>query len=111
MQFTFPVIFLPPQRPALFPTYLHTVLHQYILDIRKLPKEKNLERGRDITGLLEVNVQGGCLMEKEASRDAFDFARDVIGSPRRRTIIDMFDVIVLKCIIIPLFVSLEMFSV
>ena len=60
---------------------------------------------------LEVPVQGSCLMEIDASRQAFGFARDVIGSTRRCTIIDKFIVIVLKCIMTPSFVSLDMFHV
>ena len=50
-------------------------------------------------------------MERDASREAFGFARDVIGSTRRRTIVDKLAVIVLKRIMTPLFVFLEMFDV
>ena len=65
----------------------------------------------DITGLLEVTVPGICLTEIDASREAFGFARDVIGSTRRCTIDDKFVVIVLKRIMTPSFVSLDMFHV
>ena len=61
-----------------------------------MQKKKKLSREEDITGLLEVNVQGSYLMEKDASREAFVFARDVIGSSRRCTIVNKFIVIVLK---------------
>ena len=67
--------------------------HQYLLDISILPKNKKLNREGDITGLLEVNVQGSCLMEIDASREAFGFARDVIGSTRGCTIVNKFIVI------------------
>ena len=48
-------------------------------------------------------------MEKYSSRDAFGFARDVIGSTRRCTIVNKFIVIILKYIMTPSFVSLDMF--
>ena len=47
----------------------------------------------DITGLLEFTVQGVCLMEIYASRKAFGFTRNLIGSTRRRTIVDKMAVI------------------
>ena len=50
-------------------------------------------------------------MEIYASREAFGFARDVIGSTRRFTIVDKFAVIFLKLIITPSFVSLDVFHV
>ena len=101
VHFRFPFLFIPPQRSALFPTWLSTVPHQYLLDLRILPKKKKLNRERDITGLLEVNAQGSFPMEINASREAFGFARDVIGSTRRCTIVDKFVVIVLKRITTP----------
>ena len=76
-----------------------------------LPKKKKLNRERDTIGLLEVTVQGSFLMKKYASREAFVFARDVIGSKRMCTIVDKFVVIILKRIMTPLFVSLDMFHV
>ena len=85
--------------------------HQYLLDISILQKKKKLNREGDITGLLEVTVQGSCLMERYASREAFGFARDVIRSTIRCTIVDNFVVNVLKRIMTPLFVSLDMFHV
>ena len=72
-------------------------------------KKKKLNRKGDITGLLEVTFQVSCLMEIYASREAFGFARDVIGSTRRFTIVDKFVVIVLKRIMNPSFFSLDMF--
>ena len=59
-----------------------------------LPKKKKLNMEGDITGLLEVTVQGSCLMKKYASREAFGFASNVIGSTRRCTIVKNFTVIV-----------------
>ena len=50
-------------------------------------------------------------MEIDASREAFGFARDVIGSTRGCTIVNKFIVIVLKCIMTHSFVSLDMFVV
>ena len=76
-----------------------------------LHKKKKLSKEGDITGSLEITVQIGFLMEKYASREAFDFARDVIGSTRGCTIVNKFIVIVLKCIMTPSFVSLDMFVV
>ena len=58
-------------------------------------KEKKLEREGDIIDLLEVTVQGGCLMERYASIEPFGFTRDVIGSTRRRTIVNKLAVIFL----------------
>ena len=55
------------------------MLHQYLLDLSILPKEKKLEREGDITGLLEVTVQGVSLMGKYYSREDFGFARYLIG--------------------------------
>ena len=75
------------------------------------PKKKKLKREGDITILLEVTVQVILPIEIYASREAFGFARDVIGSTRRCTIVYKFVVIVLKCITTPLFVSLDMFHV
>ena len=85
--------------------------HQYLLDISIFTKNKKLNREGDITGLLEVNFQGSCLMEIDVSREAFGFARDVIVSTRRYTIAEKFVAIVLKRIMTPLFVSLDMFNV
>ena len=65
------------------------------MDLRILPKDKNLEREGYITGLLEVTVQGGCLMERDVSREAFVFARDVLVSTRRPTIFNKLAMIVL----------------
>ena len=76
-----------------------------------MPKKKRLNREGDITGLLEVTVQGIFLMGKYASREAFGFARYVIGSTRRCTIVNKFIVIVLKHIMTPSFLSLDMFAV
>ena len=70
--------------------------HQYLLDLIILHKKKKLSKEGDITGSLEVTVQGSCLMEKDASREAFGFARDVIGSTIGCTIADKFIVIFLE---------------
>ena len=81
----FTVLFLHPQQSELCPTLLSTVPTQYLLDISILTKKKKLKRKRYITELLEVSVQGSCLMEIYASRETFVFARDAIGSIRRCT--------------------------
>ena len=83
----------------------------YLLHLSIFPKKKKINREGDTTGLVEVTDQGSCLMEKDASREDFGFARDIIGSTRRCTIVNKFIVIVLKYIINPLFVSLDMFAV
>ena len=85
--------------------------HQYPLDLSILQKKKKLSIEGDITGLLEVTVQGSCLMEKYVSTETFGFARDVIGSTRRCTIVNKFTVIVLKYIMTPSFISLDIFVV
>ena len=82
-----------------------------LLDLSILLKKKNLNREGDITGLVEVTVQGICLVLKDASREAFGFSRDVISSTRGCTIVNKFIVIVLKCIMTPSFASLDMFFV
>ena len=64
-----------------------------------------------ITGSLEVTVKESYLMEKYSSREAFGFARDVIGSTRGCTIVDKFIIIVFQCIMNHSFVSLDMFVI
>ena len=55
-----------------------------------MPKNKKPSWEEDITGLLEVNVHGSCLMERDAYREAFGFAMDVIVSTIKGcTIVDM----------------------
>ena len=85
--------------------------HQYLLDLSILQKKKKLSKEGDITGSVEVTVHGSCLMEKDASREAFGFARDVIGSTVGCNIVDKFIVIVLEYIMPHSFVSLDMFVV
>ena len=66
----------------------------------------------DIIGLLEVTVQGSCLMERDAYNEAFGFATDVVVSTIKGcTIVNMLIVTVLQCIMTHLFVSLDMFVV
>ena len=64
-----------------------------------------------MTSLLGVTVQGSCLMGKDSSREAFGFARYEIGSTRGCTIVNKFILNVLKSIMTPSFVSLDMFVV
>ena len=80
------------------------------IDISILLKDKKLERYGDITGFLEVTVQGGYLMEQDTSRDAFGFTMDVIGSTRRTTIVNKLVVIFLQHIMTPLFTPLDRFA-
>ena len=77
----------------------------YILDLSIFLKKKQLNREGDIIGLLEVIVQGSCLMEKYASRKALGLAREIIYPTSRCTIVNKFIVIVLKCIMTPSFVT------
>ena len=111
MHFNFLVVFIPPQLSALFTTWLSIVPQLYLLDLRIFPEKKKLNREGDTTGLVGVTVQGSCLMEKYAFREAFGFARDVIGSTRGFNIVKKLIVIFLKCIMTTLFVSLDMFVV
>ena len=90
MHFIFTNMLLLPQRSALFPTKISTVLHRLpilqwllLLDLIILLKKKKLEREGDITGLIEVTVMGVCIMERDASREPFGFAMDVLGSTRK----------------------------
>ena len=84
----------------------------YLLDLRFFPKKKKLNWEGDITGLLDVNVHGIFLMEIDYSREAFDFATDVMVSTIKGcTIFDMFIVTVLQCIMTHSFVSLDIFVV
>ena len=50
-------------------------------------------------------------MERYASREAFGFSRDLLGSIRRRIIVNKLALIFLQRIITPFSVSLDMFSV
>ena len=111
VHFNFLVVFLPPQLSALFATRIKIVPQLYLLDLRKLSKKRKLNRAGDTTGLVYVTVQGSCLMEKYTSREAFGFARDVIGSTIGCTIVNKFIVIVLKFTMTHSFVSLDMFVV
>ena len=66
----------------------------------------------DIIGLLEVTVQGSCLTERDAYREAFGFATDVMVSTIKWcTIVDNFIVTILQCIMTHSFVSFDMFVV
>ena len=76
-----------------------------------MQRKNKLRREGDKTGLLEVTVQGSFLMEKDTYREAFGFARDEIVSTRRCTIVSKFIVIVLKYVMTPSFVSLDIIVV
>ena len=71
------------------------MLHQYLLDLSIFTKDNSLEREVYITGLLEVTVQGVCLTEIDAAREAFIFTRVIIGSTRRNTSVNKLAMIVL----------------
>ena len=76
------------------------------------PKKKKPSWEGDITGLLDVTVQGSCLTERDAYREASGFAMDVrVSTIKGCTIVDMFIVTVLQCIMTHSFVSLDMFVV
>ena len=78
------------------------------MDLSIILKEKKLEREVYITGLPEVTVQGGCLIEIFTSTYANVFAMDIIGSTTRPIIVNKLVVIVLNVIMTPLLVSLDM---
>ena len=111
VHFNFQVLFLLSHLAALFLTWLSTGPQLYLLDLSIFPKKNNLNKKGGTTDLLEVTAQGSCLMEKDASREVFGIARDVIGSTRGCTFVNKFIVIVLKCIMTPFFVYLDMFVV
>ena len=73
-------------------------------------KERKIGREVDITSLVEVTIKGDCLTERDESREAFGFAKDVIGSTRRPTLVNKLAVIVLKCIMNPSLISLDMLA-
>ena len=76
------------------------------------PKKKKPSWEGDIKGLLEVNFQGSCLTVRDENREAFGFSTDVMVSTIKGcTIVDMFIVTVLQCIMTHSFVSLDMFVV
>ena len=81
------------------------------MDLIIFLKKKKLNRGGDITGLLDFTVKGSFLMKIYASIEAFVFAMYIIGSKRRCTIVNNFVLIVFKLIVNHLFVSLDMFDV
>ena len=87
------------------------MLHQYLLDLSILPKEKKLEREGDITGLLEVTIKGCFPMERYTSREKFGFERYLIVSTIRRTIVNKLVMIFLQHIMTLSFISLDMFTV
>ena len=64
----------------------------------------------DITGLIEVTVEVGFLMQIDASREDFGFSMDVLGSTIRPTTVNKLAVIVFQHIITPSFVSIGMFA-
>ena len=75
-------------------------------------KKKKPSWEGDITGLLEVTVQGSFLTERDAYREAFGFATDVMVSTiKGSTIVNMLIVNVLQCIMTHSFFSLDMFVV
>ena len=76
------------------------------------PKKKKPIWEGDITGLLEVTVQGSFLTERDAYNEAFGFAMDaVVSTIKGCTIVNMLIVTVLQCIMTHSFISLEMFFV
>ena len=76
------------------------------------PKNKNISWEGDITGLIEVTVQGSFTTERDAYNEDFGFATDVVVSTIKGcTIVNMFIVTVLQCIMTHSFVSLDMLVV
>ena len=77
-----------------------------------MQKKKKPSWEEDITGLLEVTVQGSCLTERDAYNESFGFATDVVVSTIKGcTIVNMLIVTFLQCIMTHSFVSLDMFVV
>ena len=75
-----------------------------------LPKKKKPSWEVDIIDLLEVIVQEICLTGKDAYREAFGFATDVMVSTIKGcTIVDVSIVTVLQCIMTHSFISIGMF--
>ena len=69
-----------------------------------------LEREGYITGLLDVTIIGGCLMERDYSREPFGFSMSVLGLTRIYTTVNKLAVTSFQCIMPPLFVNLDMFD-
>ena len=65
---------------------------------------------KDITGLLEVTVAGGYLMEGYGSRETFDFAMDLLISARRPTTVNTWVVTALQQILTPSFITVDIFA-
>ena len=77
-----------------------------------LPKKKKPSWEEDITGLLEVTVEGSSLTERDAYNEAFGFATDVVVSTIKGcTIVNILIVTVLQCIMTHSFISLDIFVV
>ena len=86
--------------------------HQYLLDLSIKQKKKKPSWEGDITGLLEVTVQGSFLTERDAYNEAFGFATYVMVSTIKGcTIVNMLIITVLQCIMTHSFVSLDMIVV
>ena len=99
VNFNFLLLFLPPLLSALFRTWIKAAPHI-------LPKKNKPSWEGDITGLLELTVKGSSLTERDAYTEAFGFATDVMVSTIKGcTIVDMFIVTVLECIMTHSFVS------
>ena len=93
------------------------MLHQYpivqrllLLNLIILLKDKKLESEGYVTVLIEVNFQGGCLMERYSSREPFGFSISVLFSTIRPTNVNKLAMIVLQCIMTPLFLPLDIFA-
>ena len=89
-------------------TQISTLLNRYpilrlllLLDISIILKERNLEREGDITGLIEVTVMGGCIMERYVLREPLGFTMAVLGSTTRPTNVNKLAVTALQQIMTP----------
>ena len=113
----FPVPFIVPRREELFLTKLSVVVHYinllwgYLLLVcSMLMKKKQIKREEYITGLLEVTVTEGFLMEGYSGRETFVFEMVVLSSTRSPTTVHIWVVTALQLILLLLFVIAEIFS-
>ena len=103
-----------PQRSTLFTTELSTVIRcqpilwwlillYFSIILKKLGKE------RIITGIIEVTVMRGFLIERYTSREPFGFVMAVLGSTKIPTTVNKLAMADLQRILTPSFMTVDMF--
>ena len=117
VSFISPVLYLVPHRAKLFLNSLLTLLyHQPLLQRyihlvhRIIIKKIDINRGKDITGLLDVTVIEGYIMEGYTSRKPFVFSMAVCSLTRIPTTENTWGVTALKQILTLLFITIGIFA-